>query len=79
MNPKEIVTEKLKEAFGSSFLGIQDKKIYVQVNDAQVAITLTVPKVNYEVLKEVKVEKEETTIAFTPAERSTIEELLAKL
>lgn len=45
---KEVVKAKLKQVFGDDFIGVVDKKIYVQANDGgemvQVAIALTVPK-----------------------------------
>ena len=46
---KEYVEKKLVEAFGGNYLGVSDKKIYVQAPEngemVQVAITLTCPKV----------------------------------
>lgn len=46
---KSLVVEKLKQAFGSDFLGEADKKYYVMSKEdgapVQVAITLTCPKV----------------------------------
>lgn len=45
---KEIVYNKIMEAFGNDVVGIQDKKLYVWANDGgervQIAITLTCPK-----------------------------------
>lgn len=45
---RENVTERIKEAFGADFVGIQDKKIYVQAKEngekIQFAISLTMPK-----------------------------------
>ena len=45
---KSLVVEKLKQAFGSDFLGEADKKYYVMSKEdgapVQVAITLTCPK-----------------------------------
>lgn len=45
---KENVVKKIKEAFGDSFIGEIDKKIYVTADDGgekvQIALTLTCPK-----------------------------------
>ena len=45
---KEEVVKKISEAFGSSFIGEFDKKVYVWANDrgeqVQIAISLTCPK-----------------------------------
>lgn len=45
---KDAVIRKLSAAFGTDFLGIVDKKVYVQAPEGgemvQVAITLTCPK-----------------------------------
>ena len=45
---KEEVVKKISEAFGSSFIGEFDKKVYVWANDGgeqvQIAISLTCPK-----------------------------------
>ena len=45
---KEEVVKKISEAFGSSFIGEFDKKVYVWENDGgeqvQIAISLTCPK-----------------------------------
>ena len=45
---KQVVEDKLREVFGKDFLGIADKKIYVQAEEdgqmIQVAITMTCPK-----------------------------------
>jgi hypothetical protein len=47
---KVNVENKIKEAFGTSFAGVADKKLYVWADDGgekvQIAITLTCPKVN---------------------------------
>lgn len=50
---KEKVINIIQQAFGEDYLGISDKKIYVQANDGangivQVAITLTCPKIPIE-------------------------------
>lgn len=47
---KNNVVKKIQEAFGEDFVGIKDKKIYVNAIDSpnneklQIAITLTLPK-----------------------------------
>lgn len=45
---KEVITKKLKEAFGADFIGEVDKKIYVQAPEngemVQIAISMTCPK-----------------------------------
>ena len=48
-NAKQVVEDKLRAAFGTDFLGVADKKIYVQADDGggemvQVAISMTCPK-----------------------------------
>ena len=49
---KSKVAEKLKEAFGSSFLGEMNGKYYIEEDDGgekvQVAINMTCPKVLFE-------------------------------
>lgn len=46
---KNNVEQKIKEAFGSDFIGIYDKKLYVWATEngerIQVALSLTCPKV----------------------------------
>ena len=45
---KQNVENIIREAFGQNFIGVQDKKLYVWVDDGgekvQVALTLTCPK-----------------------------------
>ena len=47
---KNNVVKKIQEAFGEDFIGIRDKKIYVNAIDSpgneklQIAITFTLPK-----------------------------------
>lgn len=54
---KTAVEKKIAEAFGESFIGLYDKKLYVWANDGgeqvQIAISLTCPKNFIEVNKEV--------------------------
>ena len=46
---KQNVEDKIREAFGKDFIGVAEKKLYVQADDGgelvQVCITLTCPKV----------------------------------
>ena len=50
---KQQVVDKIKAAFGNSFIGEYDKKIYVWAQESgeqvQVAISLTCPKVPVEI------------------------------
>lgn len=52
---KEKVIEKIKEAFGQDYLGIQDKKVYILADDGgekvQIALSLTCPKVSLDIVK----------------------------
>ena len=48
---KNIVENKIRDAFGKDFLGIADKKIYVQAPEGgemvNIALTLTCPKIPF--------------------------------
>lgn len=48
---KTVVIDKLKEAFGSDFVGVSEGKVYVWAMDStekvQIAISMTCPKVPY--------------------------------
>ena len=51
-NAKIEVENIIRNAFGANFLGVNDKKIYVNADDGNgemvnIAITLTCPKVNF--------------------------------
>jgi hypothetical protein len=50
---KDYVEKKIASTFGSDFIGMHDKKLYVWANDGgervQIAISLTCPKVQIEV------------------------------
>lgn len=50
---KQTVEDKIREIFGKDFLGVADKKIYVQTEEdgqmVQVAITMTCPKTPFAV------------------------------
>lgn len=45
---KQVIIDKLKEAFGSDFVGVSDNKVYVWAQDGaekvQIAISMTCPK-----------------------------------
>ena len=89
MNAKESVTETIKNAFGSDFIGISDNKIYVKVGDEQVAISLTIPKKKMAIKEntmdynngidfdnENAIVKEDTPEEATAAEKAYIAKLL---
>ena len=48
---KQVVEDKIRAAFGADFLGVADKKIYVQADEdgekVQVAISMTCPKIPF--------------------------------
>ena len=48
---KQVIIEKIKQAFGADFIGVSDGKVYVTASDGaenvQIAIGLTCPKVPY--------------------------------
>ena len=80
---KQVVEDKIKEVFGSDYVGVFDKKLYVWADDGgervQVALTMTCPKVF--VGDDIPVE---TPDVFKPAdisddEQQNIKELIAKL
>lgn len=84
---KETVTKKIQEAFGPDFLGIVDKKLYINVKEngenVQIAITLTCPKENLEfaTAPEAQTTSQVTPVStqFTPQEKETIEELMRRV
>lgn len=45
---KQVIIDKLKETFGSDFVGVSDNKVYVWAQDGaekvQIAISMTCPK-----------------------------------
>ena len=84
---KEEVVKKISEAFGSSFIGEFDKKVYVWANDGgeqvQIAISLTCPKnpigsLNFEE-KEKIFEEENKVVEITEEEKIKIDELMKRL
>lgn len=90
---KESVAAKIQEAFGESYLGEFDKKIYVWANDGgervQIAISLTCPKNMINTSEVAAAEKPfEWSSTMTPAsasaqiteeEKNTLEELVKRL
>lgn len=83
---KDYVTKKIQETFGPDFLGIVDKKLYINVKEngenLQVAISLTCPKENLEFDSAPSVKNDEGTAAtaqFTQKEKETIEELMRRV
>lgn len=89
---KNSVEQKIIEAFGTDFVGIADKKLYVWADDGgekvQIAISMTCPKVNLETTP-----SEETptnsfiegvipktpVVEMTPEEEANIQNLLKRL
>ena len=76
---KKEITNKLEEVFGNAFLGVIDKKIYLQGKEngetIQIAITMTCPKT----LVEVSNTAESDSRDFTQAELDSIARLSEKL
>lgn len=89
---KDYVTKKIQETFGPDFLGIVDKKLYINVKEngenLQIAISLTCPKENLEFDSSPVAEIRETSASqnsvaasaqFTQKEKETIEELMRRV
>ena len=86
---KENVIEIIKKSFGQDFLGEQDKKLYVLVDDGgekvQIAISLTCPKVGLEISGGESAEPRSETaerpaaVEVTQEETETLSALLKKL
>jgi SHS2 domain-containing protein len=76
---KKEITNKLEEVFGNAFLGVIDKKIYLQGKEngetIQIAITMTCPKTLVEVSNTVESDSRD----FTQAELDSIARLSEKL
>lgn len=76
---KKEITNKLEEVFGNAFLGVIDKKIYLQGKEngetIQIAITMTCPKTLVEVSNTVENDSRD----FTQAELDSIARLSEKL
>ncbi len=86
---RQSVTKTIADAFGTNFVGIQDKKIYVQAEDGlngeviQFAISITMPKVPVTISNNM-VKGESKTQIITPTELSPedqakVKELMEKL
>ena len=74
---KQVVEDKIREAFGADFVGISDKKLYVQADEngekVQIALSLTCPKVPLGTVEngmdfESGITIDNTPTAFQPAE-----------
>ena len=92
---KEVITKKLKEAFGADFIGEVDKKIYIQAPEngemVQIAISMTCPKTPVAVSNGPAVrngmmdfEAEPVlvapkTVEVTEEERDTIQDMMRRL
>lgn len=63
---KQVVIEKIKQAFATDFVAVVDNKVYVQADEngekVQIAISLTCPKVPVGTVKE-----ESTVVAGEPS------------
>ncbi len=92
---KELVIKKMMDAFGSDFIGVYDKKVYVWSEEdgekLQIAISLTCPKIPVGTVdKPATLDFENPMIAnaaptvfepaeFTDSERRTVEDLMKTL
>lgn len=74
---KQIVEDKIRAAFGTDFIGVADKKLYVQADEngekVQIALSLTCPKVPLGIMEngmdfESGVNIDNTPSTFQPAE-----------
>ena len=77
---KNNVVKKIQEAFGEDFIGIRDKKIYVNAIDSpsneklQIAITLTLPKVTIDTVVE-DTNFEDSSTELSEADKRKVEDL----
>lgn len=77
---KNNVVKKIQEAFGEDFIGIRDKKIYVNAIDSpsneklQIAITLTLPKVTIDTVVE-DTNFEDGSTELSEADKRKVEDL----
>ena len=92
---KEQVINTIKDAFGSKFIGVFDKKAYVWAEEngekLQIAISLTCPKVfvgntsednasgDFQNFEKLPDNLEQTNVEISESERRTIEDLMSKL
>jgi len=49
-NAKVVIENKIRDAFGADFIGVADKKLYIQADDGngemvQIALSMTCPKI----------------------------------
>lgn len=77
---KNNVVKKIQEAFGEDFVGIKDKKIYVNAIDSpnneklQIAITLTLPKATMDTVVETT-NFEDNPTELSGADKRKVEDL----
>lgn len=77
---KNNVVKKIQEAFGEDFVGIKDKKIYVNAIDTpnneklQIAITLTLPKATMDTVVETT-NFEDNPTELSSADKRKVEDL----
>ena len=77
---KNNVVKKIQEAFGEDFVGIKDKKIYVNAIDSpnneklQIAITLTLPKTTMDTVVEIT-NFEDNPTELSSADKRKVEDL----
>ena len=77
---KNNVVKKIQEAFGEDFIGIRDKKIYVNAIDSpsneklQIAITLTLPKATIDTVVEDTIFEDSST-ELSEADKRKVEDL----
>ena len=77
---KNNVVKKIQEAFGEDFIGIRDKKIYVNAIDSpsneklQIAITLTLPKATIDMVVE-DTNFEDSSTELSEADKRKVEDL----
>lgn len=77
---KNNVVKKIQEAFGEDFVGIKDKKIYVNAIDSpnneklQIAITLTLPKITMDTVVETT-NFEDNPTELSSADKRKVEDL----
>lgn len=77
---KNNVVKKIQEAFGEDFIGIREKKIYVNAIDSpgneklQIAITLTLPKATIDTVVETT-NFEDNPTELSSADKRKVEDL----
>lgn len=72
-NAKVEVENKIRNAFGADFIGVADKKLYVQADDGngemvQIAISMTCPKVPMSVNSEGGIDFDNMPASGAPTE-----------